>query len=299
MKIVVCDHIDPEAIVRLSKSFTVVDKSGADRRELLASVVDADCVVVRSRTRVDKEFFESAPKLRLVARAGVGLDNIDLEEAERRGVKVVNTPNAPTNAAAELTIGLMLALVRGIARGDRGIRMGKWLKNELLGEELAGKTLGVIGYGRIGRQVSRIAACLGMRVLAWDILGTKINYEYATYVELDELLRQSDIVTLHVPLTPETKGFFNASVISKLKPGAYLINASRGEVVDEEALYNALKEGRIRGAALDVYPREPYYGPLTQLENVVLTPHIGANTKEAQRKAALELVELITKELGG
>lgn len=298
-KIVVCDHIDSEALAALAKSFLVVDVSGSSRSELLSSVADAECIIVRSRTKVDRELFERAPKLRLVARAGVGLDNIDLAEANRRGVKVVNTPEAPTNAVAELTIGLIIALLRGIARGDRGIRAGKWLKNELLGEEVAGKTLGIIGYGRIGRQVSRLATCLGMRVVAWDILGKTINYEPAIYVELDELLSRSDIVTLHVPLTPETKGFFNASLISKLKPGAYLINTSRGEVVDEEALYRALKEGRIRGAALDVYPSEPYSGPLTQLENVVLTPHIGANTKEAQRKAALQLVELITKELGG
>lgn len=298
-KIVVCDHIDHEAIEKLGASFAVVDKSGANRDELLASLGDADCIVVRSRTKVDKELLDRAPKLRLIARAGVGLDNIDVGEAEKRGIRVVNTPEAPTNAVAELTVGLMISLLRGIVRGDRGIRTGKWLKNELLGEEAAGKTLGVIGYGRIGRQVARIASCLGMRVVAWDILGNKISYEPATYVELDELLASSDVVTLHVPLTAETRGFFGEALISKLKRGAYLINTSRGEVVDEEALYRALKDGRIRGAALDVYPKEPYSGPLTQLDNVVLTPHIGANTREAQRKAALQLVELISRELGG
>jgi len=155
------------------------------------------------------------------------------------------------------------------------------------------------GYGRIGRQVAKLASCLGMRVLAWDILGESIGYAPASYVKLEELLSQADAVTLHVPLTPETRGFFNAEMFSKLKQGAYLVNASRGEVVDEDALYKALKDGRIRGAALDVYSREPYSGPLTQLENVVLTPHIGANTREAQRKAALQLVELITREPGG
>jgi len=299
MKIVVCDAIDAEAIKALSQNHHVVDKSKASRQELLDAIVDADCVIVRSRTKVDREFFERAPKLKIVARAGVGLDNVDVSEANKRGIKLLNTPEAPTNAAAELTVGLLIALFRGIARGDRGIRRGEWLKNELLGEELAGKTLGIIGYGRIGRQVAKLASCLGMHVLAWDILGESISYAPASYVKLEELLSQADAVTLHVPLTPETRGFFNAEMFSKLKQGAYLVNASRGEVVDEDALYKALKDGRIRGAALDVYSREPYSGPLTQLENVVLTPHIGANTREAQRKAALQLVELITREPSG
>jgi D-3-phosphoglycerate dehydrogenase len=298
-KIVVCDHIDQEAIARLSQRFIVVDKSESDRSALLASISDAECVIVRSRTKVDRDFFEKAPKLRLVARAGVGLDNIDVSEANRRGIKLVNTPDAPTNAAAELTIGLLIDLFRGITRGDRGIRRGEWLKNQLLGEELAGKTLGVIGYGRIGRQVAKLASCMGVRVVAWDILGQSINYDPAVYVELDDLLSQADAITLHVPLTAETKGFFNAQIISKLKRGVYFINASRGEVVDEDALYQALVDGKIRAAALDVYSREPYDGPLTKLENVVLTPHIGANTKEAQRKSALQLVDIVTRELGG
>ncbi|MEM0119833.1 MAG: hydroxyacid dehydrogenase [Thermoprotei archaeon] len=298
-KIVVCDSIDAAAIKALSQVFDVVDKSRVSRQELLEAIADADCVIVRSRTKVDREFLEKASKLKVIARPGVGLDNVDSSEANRRGIKLLNTPEAPTNAAAELTIGLLLALFRGIVRGDRGIRRGEWLKNELLGEELSGKTLGVIGYGRIGRQVGKLAVCLGMRVLAWDILGETINYAPATYTPLEELLSQADAVTLHVPLTPETKGFFNAEMLSKIKRGAYLVNASRGEVLDEDALYRALKEGWIRGAALDVFSSEPYTGPLTQLDNVVLTPHIGANTKEAQRKAAIQIVELITRELGG
>ncbi|PSN84609.1 hypothetical protein B9Q13_05145 [Candidatus Marsarchaeota G2 archaeon ECH_B_SAG-G16] len=297
-KIVLCDKVDEETIKPLKDKFLVVDASSFSKEELLKEVEDAHCIVVRSRTKVDAQFINRAKNLELIARAGVGLDNIDIEIAQRRGIKVINTPAAPTTSAAELTFGLILDLLRGISRGDRGIRQGKWLKNDIMGYELKGKILGIVGYGRIGSQVATYANCFGMKVYAWDILGPEIVKAPALYVELDGLLGSSDIVTLHVPLTNETRKFLNRERIAKMKNGAFLINASRGEVVDEEALYEALVTGKLAGAALDVFSKEPYEGPLTKLENVVLTPHIGANTFEAQRRSAQQLVELILQNLG-
>jgi D-3-phosphoglycerate dehydrogenase len=299
LTVVLCDRIDKEALEALSDKFLLKDLSDNSKQEMLTKIGDADCVIVRSRTKVDAEFLNHAPRLKLIGRAGVGLDNIDTETAERRGIKILNTPDAPTTSVAELVMGLMINLMRGIGEGDRAIRRGAWLKNELLGTEILGKTLGVIGYGRIGSQVGRLASCMGMRVIGWDILGVKVVQPPAEYVEVDALLREADVVSLHVPLTQQTKEFFNSEKIDKMKQNAFLINASRGEVLDENALYEALVRKRIAGAALDVFEKEPYTGPLASLENVILTPHIGANTREAQKRSALQLVELVTRHLLG
>lgn len=296
-KVVICDKVEESVIRRLGLNFMVVDASQVPKLELGKVIADADGMVVRSATKVDAALLLNATKLRVIVRAGVGLDNIDVNQAERRGIRVFNTPKAPTNSAAELTVGLMFALARKIALGDRGVRQGKWLKDQIMGSELQGKNLGIVGYGRIGSKVGRIAACLGMTVYAWDILGPSVVSEPAKYAELDSLLANSDFITLHVPLTDETKHFINAASLSKVKRGAYIINASRGEVIDEVALYEALRNGVLAGAALDVFEKEPYSGRLAELDNVVMTPHIGSNTREAQARIGDEIVEILLREL--
>jgi D-3-phosphoglycerate dehydrogenase len=299
LTIAICDKIDTDALEALSNKFLLKDLSNDSRQEMLTKLGDVDCVIVRSRTKVDIEFLSHAPKLKVIGRAGVGLDNIDTEAAEKRSIKILSTPEAPTASVAELVMGLMINLMRGIGAGDRAIRNGAWIKNELLGTEILGKTLGVIGYGRIGSQVGKLGSCMGMKVLGWDILGAKVVRPPAEYVEVEALLSESDVVSLHVPLTPQTKKFFNKEKIYKMKPSAFLINASRGEVLDEKALYEALVYKKLAGAALDVFDKEPYTGPLASLENVILTPHIGANTKEAQKRSAIQLAELVTHHLVG
>jgi len=296
-KVVICDKVEESVIRRLGSNFMVVDASQVPKSELARVVADADGLVVRSATKVDTTLLAGASKLKVIVRAGVGLDNVDTEEAKRRGIKVFNTPKAPTNSAAELTIGLMFVLARKISLGDRGVRQGKWLKNQIMGVELRGKSLGIVGYGRIGSQVGRIATCLGMTVLAWDILGPSVVQEPAKYTELDELLAKSDFITLHVPLTDATRHFVNSATLGRIKKGAYIINASRGEVIDEDALYDALKDGNLAGAALDVFEKEPYSGRLAELDNVVITPHIGSNTYEAQAKIGDEIVDILTREM--
>jgi D-3-phosphoglycerate dehydrogenase len=292
-QIVILDPISHEAADRLRKSFEVVDLSSRQRADQLPALATADCIIVRSRTKVNRELFEMAPELKVVARAGVGLDNVDTKEADSRSIRILSTPHAPTTSVAELVLGFMIALARGIGKGDRGIRNGRWLKSELEGTELSGKVLGVIGYGRIGSAVGKLGGCLGMSALGWDILGPQVVTAPAMYTEVDDMLEQADFITLHVPLTDETRSMVNARFLAKMKKTAYIINASRGEVVDEDALYDALKNGTIAGAALDVFGSEPYTGRLRELENVILTPHIGASTEEAQRRSASDLAEQI------
>ena len=243
-----------------------------------------------------EELLTSAPKLKIVARAGVGLDNVDKAACEKRKIKVINTPGASSNGVAELAIGMMFSISRKIPKADRGMREGKWLKKELTGTEIEGKTLGIVGLGRIGGLLAIKAHGLGMNILFYDpktgsaALGKSVN--------LDELFASSDFISLHVPLLPETKGMINAATIGKMKKNAVIINTARGGLIDEEALYSALKEGKIAGACLDVYPQEPYAGKLCELDNVVLTPHIAGSTAESQMRIGLELVQKLKEEMG-
>jgi D-3-phosphoglycerate dehydrogenase len=293
VKIVIADRMEPEVVAEISKlGQTVVTPA-----DLKAALADADALIVRSATKVTEEVLAAAPKLKLVARGGVGLDNVDKETCAKRGVKVVNTPGASTNAVAELALGMMLAICRKLAKADAGMKGGKWLKKELTGTEIDGKTLGIVGMGRIGTSLAMKAQALGMRVLYYDPRSSGIALGKG--VSLDELFASSDYISLHVPLTPETKGMIGEAALAKMKKNAVVINTARGGLVDEEALYNALKEGRIGGAALDVYPAEPYSGKLCGLSNVVLTPHIAGSTMEAQVRIGLELVEKLKQELGG
>ncbi len=301
MKVAICDPIAKEGVEFLkSKGVEVVDITEIPKEEIPKHIGDVDALIVRSATKVRKEMIDSAPNLKVIGRAGVGLDNIDVEYAKSKGIKVVNTPGATSISVAELAIGLMLAVYRKIAYGDRETRAGNWPKKKCKGMELYGKTVGIIGFGKIGREVAKRAKALGMKVIYYS-RTRKEDYEKSLgveYRELDKLLEEADIVTLHVPLTPETKHLINEERIAKMKDGAVIINTSRGGVVDEEALYNALKSGKLYGAALDVYENEPLKeSKLFELDNIVLTPHIGAQTKEGQKRAGVEIAEKVYEEL--
>jgi len=301
-KILVADKIHENGL-KLLRAFAGVDViTGMEPAELSKRIAGYDAVVVRSATRVTKEVIDAGKQLKVIARAGAGVDNIDVEAAEAKGIKVISSPEATTVAVAELTLGLMLSLARQIPHADASMKQGKWEKAGLLGSELRGKTLGIIGTGRIGRAVGYKAKAFLMGLLAHDIAPSEEFAERTgcKYVDLNTLLRESDFVTLHVVLTPKTRHMIGERELKLMKPTAFLINASRGEVVDEGALIEALKEGRIAGAALDVYEREPLPAdsPLLKLKNVILLPHIGASTVEAQREAGIIIAQKLKEELG-
>ena len=224
--------------------------------------------------------------MKVIGRAGVGLDNIDVEEAKNRGIKVVNSPEGPTRAVAELVIALAFNLFRGINKGDSTLKEGKWIKKQLVGKELEGKTLSIIGLGRIGREVAKMGYALGLKVLATDIF--KVQCEFAKFVSFDEVLKKADILTIHVPLTDKTRGLIGKKEFEKMKKGIIVINTSRGGIIDEKALYEALESGKVAGAGLDVFSEEPpksdFLIKLIKHPNVIATPHIGANTKEALQR---------------
>ncbi|RLI01631.1 3-phosphoglycerate dehydrogenase [Candidatus Bathyarchaeota archaeon] len=302
VRILICDPIDPEGIEKLKKAgFNVAFLM---RREMLKKEIqDCDVLIVRSRTKVTREIIESGKHLKLIARAGSGLDNIDLKAAEEKGIAVINTPEASADSVAELTIGLMVALARKMILADSSMKQGKWLKKELMGFLLKGKKLGLIGLGNIGLRVARIAKAMGMKILVTKRVPPSpelLKSLEAEFLPLDELLRQSDIVSIHVPLSKETRNMIDAEEIGKMKDGAFLINTSRGEIVNEKALLNALRSGKLGGAALDVYSVEPPENlELIKQPNVICTPHIGAQTVEAQREASIRLAEKIIRFLHG
>jgi len=305
MKILVSDPLHPDGIKMLRDAgFEVIEQPDISYDELKEKIKEFEVLIVRSRTKVTREIIESAEKLTLIARAGVGLDNIDVKAAQEKNIAVINAPEAPTYSVAELVIGLMIAALRGIPRGDMALKEGKWIKKELLGRELNGKTLGIVGFGRIGQEVAKRALAFNMKVLAYDVIGElakkaeELGVEFVgtTKEALYKLLKESDIITLHVPLLPSTYHMIGRDEISLMKNGAVIINTSRGGIIDEEALYEALKEGKIAAAALDVFENEPPTDvslKLAQLPNVVATPHIGASTEEAQRKAATIIAQKI------
>lgn len=302
-RVLICDSIDNSGIESLKKSGMVVDYQPEIKPDQLNSIAkDYDVLVVRSRTKVTKEIIEaSAPNVKIIARVGVGLDNIDIHEAESNGIRVINSPEAAANAVSELVMGLMLSLARSIPFADIETKKGKWVKTDLTGVELRGKYLGIIGVGNIGRNIGRIGRALRMNLIGYDIVP--VNKDFIREVglivaDLNTLLESADFVTCHVPLTAETKKMFNIDKFSKMKRTAFLINTSRGEIIDESALYDALKNGRIAGAALDVFESEPPTNKmLLQLPNVICTPHIGAQTKEAQQLAAMVIAEKIIQTL--
>ena len=302
MKVLVCDPIHEDGIRILKDAgFDVDINPNISYEELKGKVRNYDVLVVRSRTKVTREIIEAGEKLKVVGRAGAGIDNIDVEAAKEKGVKVLNTPEAPAIAVAELTIGLLLSLARQIPRADSSMKEGRWAKKEFKGWQLNGKTFGIIGLGHIGEKVARLAKAFGMKILITKRTppSPEILRELeAEFVPLDELLKRSDIVSLHVPLTSQTYHMIGEREIQLMKDGAFIINTSRGAVVDEKALFKALKSGKLGGAALDVYEVEPPEDySLMKLPNVVCTPHIGAQTVEAQRAAATLLAQKIVDEL--
>jgi D-3-phosphoglycerate dehydrogenase len=288
VKVLVSDPIDDEGVRMLRDAgFTVDLRTDITAEELMDVIGGYDAVVVRSRTKLTAGVLGKATGLKAIARAGVGLDNIDTRYAKEKGVEVFNSPEAPCNAVAELVIGLMLCMARHITVADSTMKQGKWEKNRLTGIELSGRTLGVIGFGRIGYTVGKKARALGMEVLAYDVLMDQLRHFVeeigAKDVDLDTLLAESDFVTVHVPLLPQTKHMISAEQFMKMKDGVYVVNAARGGIVDEAALKEALDSGKVAGAALDVYESEPSPDPeLVGRPNVVCTPHIGAGSVEAQ-----------------
>jgi len=296
VRILICDPIDPEGIEKLKKAGFSVDFL-TRRESLKRDAQEYDVLIVRSRTKITREIIERGRRLKLIARAGSGIDNIDLKVAEERGITVLCTPEAPADSVAELTIGLMIALARKITLADSSMKQGRWIKKELKGLLLKGRKLGLIGLGNIGLRVAKIAKAMGMKILVTKRTpppSELLKSLEAEFLQLDELLRRSDIVSIHVPLTEETRRMIRAEEINKMKDGAFLINTSRGGVVDEEALLNALRSGKLGGAALDVYEVEPpKRWELIKLPNVICTPHIGAQTVEAQKKASVTLADKI------
>ena len=299
-KVLLTDGLEENGKVILQASAEVVDRPTITADELLQAVGDFDALIVRGRTKVTSAIFDAGKKLKVVGRAGVGVDNIDLEAAKAHGVTVVNSPLATSVAVAELTMGLMLSLVREIPRADAGLKAGKWLKKELEGTELMGKTLGIIGFGRIGAAVAKRAAAFDMRITGYDPLipEAEIQKRGGEPMSLDELLEKSDLITLHMPLTAETKGMLDANAFSRMKQGVYLICAARGGLIDEVALLDALNSGKVAGAALDVYATEPPgLTALVSHPKVVGTPHIGAQTVESQTRAAHDISEEVLNAL--
>ncbi|RLI21093.1 3-phosphoglycerate dehydrogenase [Candidatus Bathyarchaeota archaeon] len=304
MKILVCDPVHEDGIKILKDAgFRVDVKPNISYEELKQEVANYDVLIVRSRTKVTREIIEAGKNLKVVGRAGAGIDNIDVEAAKEKGVKVLNTPEAPATAVAELTMGLLLSLARQIPKADRTMKEEKWAKKEFKGWQLHDKTLGVIGLGHIGEKVARLAKAFGMKILITKRTppSPEILKELeAEFVPLEELLRRSDIISLHVPLTPQTYHMIGEKEIQLMKDGAFIINTSRGAIIDEKALLNALKSGKLKGAALDVYETEPPKDySLVKMPNVICTPHIGAQTVEAQKAASTLLAQKIIDHLKG
>jgi len=301
MKVLITDEVAEEAMNLLKEKHEVVFKE-LRGEELAREIGKYDALMVRSATKVTRDIIERAERLKVIGRAGIGVDNIDVDAASEKGIYVVNSPTGSTRSVAELTFALMFALARHIHRADATMRQGIWAKKKLKGIELLGKTLGLIGSGNIAREVAKMANCLGMKVLVYSPHCTqeKASEMGAELKSLEDIFRESDFVSLHIPKTEETYHMVDERLLSLMKPTAYLINVARGGVVDEEALYKILKERKIAGAALDVYEKEPpEKSPLFELENVVFTPHIGAATKEGQIRAGVICAEQILKVLDG
>ncbi len=300
--VLVAEEISSTGHDLLAEEFEVRSVDGADRAALLAALADVDALVVRSATRVDAEALAAASRLRVVARAGIGLDNVDVAAATRAGVLVVNAPTANIVSAAEHAVALLLACARNVAAADAALRRGSWARSRFTGVELADKVVGVIGLGRIGVLVAQRLAAFGVTLLAYDpyVPPARAAEVGARLVGLDELLRESDFVTIHLPKTPETVGLIGERELATVKPGVRIINAARGGLVDEAALAKAIADGRIAGAGIDVFETEPTTaGPLFGFDSVVLTPHLGASTVEAQDKAGTAVARSVRLALHG
>jgi len=302
--VLICDQVNPILKEVLEKNGLKVTYEPEITPEQIAERIGTfEVVVVRSRTKITRELVEKADKCKILARVGVGLDNIDQDAAKEKSIRVLNAVEGAITAVAELVIGLMLSMAREIPRADREVRNGNWIKKELMGTELKGKYLGIVGLGNIGKRLGRLAKALNMNIIGYDVVP--IDDEFSKEVglmkaDLDTLLSSADYVSFHVPLLDSTRHMINAEKLKLMKKTARIINTARGGVIDEEDLYNSLKDGDLAGAALDVFEVEPATGnKLTTLPNFVATPHMGAQTKEAQLLAANVIAEKIIQVLRG
>jgi len=307
MRVLVCDAIHPDGLEILrSAGFQVDDQTGIDRTKLVDLISNCEVLIVRGRTKIDASVIKAGGKMRIIGRAGVGLDNIDVEVARANGIQVWNTPGAPSTSVAELTVGLILSLLRKIPLADSEMKAGRWIKNQLMGEELQGKKVGVIGRaGRIGNEVSRILTVgFQAEVLGYDVVKPRgvpgLSYEFTESIE--ELLQKSEIVTIHVPYTPQTHHLLDGKRLAMMRRGSYLINTSRGDIIDGPSLLEMLQQGQLAGAGLDVFHLEPpvdeWEKALVSLPNgvTVATCHLGAQTIQAQRRESVELAQKIVSE---
>ena len=298
MKILVSDSLSKQGVELLEKAgFTVVVKTKMPKDELLREIKDADGLIVRSGTKVTAELIAAAEKLKVVGRAGSGLDNVDTPAATRRGIVVMNTPGGNTVTTAEHTLSMICSMARRIPQATASVKSGKWEKDKFMGLELYNKVLGIVGVGQIGGYLSKLAQGIGMSVVAFDpyLAQERAEKMGVTMVELDELFRRADIISVHTPLTPETKGLINAQAVAKMKPGVLIVNCARGGIVNETDLVEALKTKRVAAAAFDVFDEEPVKAdhPLLALDNFICTPHIGAQTNEAQENVAVGIAEQV------
>lgn len=300
--VLIAEELSPATIEALGPDFEVRTVDGTDRPALLESVASANAILVRSATKVDAEVIAAAPNLQVVARAGVGLDNVDIKSATTAGVMVVNAPTSNIISAAELTVGHILSLARHIPAAHNALAQGLWKRSAYTGTELYEKNIGIIGLGRIGALITERLKAFGTTILAYDPYVTSARAQQlgVQLVTLDELLEQSDFITIHMPKTPETTGMISTAQLAKMKKTAYIVNVARGGLIDEDALYTALTTGEIAGAGLDVFVNEPPKdSPLLDLPNVVVTPHLGASTDEAQEKAGIAVAKSVRQALAG
>jgi len=300
--VLIAEELSPATVDALGPDFEIRQVDGTDRPALLAELATADAILVRSATKVDAEAIAAAPQLKVIARAGVGLDNVDIKAATTAGVMVVNAPTSNIISAAELTVGHILSLARHIPAAHGALAEGQWKRSKYTGVELYEKTIGIIGLGRIGALIAARLQAFGTNVIAYDpyITSARAQQLGVQPVSLEELLKQSDFVTIHMPKTPETTGMIGADQLALMKPTAFIVNVARGGLIDEDALYQALQDHTIAGAGLDVFVSEPPTGsPLLGLENIIVTPHLGASTDEAQEKAGVSVAKSVRLALSG
>jgi D-3-phosphoglycerate dehydrogenase len=302
VRILVAEPLAAEGIALLRAQHDVDERPGLAREELLAILADYDALVVRSQVQVDGEAIAAGPRLQVIGRAGVGVDNVDLDAATRAGITVVNAPTGNTIAAAEHTLALLYGVARRIAAADASLRRGEWKRAQFTGNELRGRTLGIVGLGKIGQAIALRAIAMEMVVLASDpfVTAEQATHHGVELVSFDALLERSDVVTLHVPITRATRGLIGRDQLARMKPGAILLNVARGGVIDEAAVAAALNDGRLGGAGIDVFEHEPPTGsPLLDAPNTLLTPHLGASTEEAQVAVAEEVADQVLDVLAG
>ena len=300
--VLIAEELSPATLNELGDGFEIRNCDGADRTQLLNEIATVNAILVRSATKVDAQVIAAAPNLKIIARAGVGLDNVDIPAATTAGVLVVNAPTSNIVSAAELAVGLLLASARNIVPANLALKNGKWARSKFGGVELQDKTVGIIGMGKIGLLVAKRLAGFDMKFVAYDpyVKQAPAGGPEIKMVELDELLKVSDFITIHIPKTAETTGLLGKAAFSQVKPTVHIINAARGGVVDEDALFDALTQGQVAGAGLDVYATEPSTdSPLFALDQVVATPHLGASTEEAQEKAGIAVAQSVVAFFSG